>query len=118
MCHVSYFKRSLDRYDFKKFLEELKAVVGEQQVCIYMDQLRVHTSHVVRECLIDFGWKFLLNACYFPDGNGIEYIFGIVKQHFKKQRLKAILNGKRDRAKTQIVRSFTVPTVESCGKAI
>jgi hypothetical protein len=84
VCHVSYFKRALDRYDFEKFLTELKAVVGDEKICIYMDQLRVHTSFVVRDCLTEFGWKFLLNAAYFPDGNGIEYIFGIVKQDFKK----------------------------------
>ena len=29
-------------------------------------------------------FKWLLNACYYPDGNGIEYIFSQVKHKFKK----------------------------------
>ena len=97
--HVGYFKRSLDQYDFSKFLNDLKKEIGDDKVCIYMDQLRVHTAHSVKKMIADFGWTSLLNACYYPDGNGIEYIFGKVKHHFKKLRIHAILNGKRDRAK-------------------
>ena len=51
MIHVSYFKRALDRYDFMKFLRELSTKLTGQRVCIFMDQLPVHRTIVVRELL-------------------------------------------------------------------
>ena len=60
----------------------------------------------------ELNFKWLLNTAYFPDGNGIETIFSQVKHNFKKMRIQAILNGKRDRAKVQLRKSFEKITVE------
>jgi hypothetical protein len=49
--------------------------------------------------MTELGFKWLFNAAYYPDGNGIELIFAQVKLKFKKMRVQAILNGKRDRAR-------------------
>ena len=67
-----------------------------------MDQLRVHKTHAVKNKLEEFNWRCLFNAAYFPDGNGIEYFFSQVKDAFKKMRLHAIINGKRDKPKQQL----------------
>ena len=76
---VQYFKRSVDRYDFANFLKELKKKYPDDMVCLFFDQLRVHTSHHVKDTMTELGFRFQLNAAYFPDGNGIEYIFSKVK---------------------------------------
>ena len=64
-----------------------------------MDQLSVHRSYKARDKMMELGFKWLFNAVYYPDGNGIELIFAQVKLKFKKMRVQAILNGKRDRAR-------------------
>ena len=66
----------MDRWDFVKYLKALKAEVGDDRVCIYMDQLPVHKAIVVKETMVELGFRWLYNAAYYPDGNGIEYIFG------------------------------------------
>ena len=72
---MKFFKRSLDRFDFTLFLEELKGKYPGDKVCLFFDQLRVHTSQHVKDAMIRLGFEYLLNAAYYPDGNGIEHIF-------------------------------------------
>jgi transposase len=97
--HISYFRRSLDADDFVKYLKELRVKLGDEKVCLFMDQLSVHRSYKARDKMTELGFKWLFNAAYYPDGNGIELIFAQVKLKFKKMRVQAILNGKRDRAR-------------------
>lgn len=32
-----YYKRSVDRFDFEKYLRKLRTKLGDQKVCLYMD---------------------------------------------------------------------------------
>ena len=83
-----------------------------------MDQLSVHKSNDVKEILEKLKFRYLYNAAYYPDGNGIEYIFAKVKHSFKKLRIYAILNGKRDRVKVQLTKAFNEINRIDCEKAI
>ena len=91
---VKYYKRAIDRFDFIDYLTKLKEEVLEEKICIYFDQLGVHRAGLVKDKMREFGWRWLYNAAYYPDGNGIEYIFSQVKHRFKKMRISTIVNGR------------------------
>ena len=76
---VHYHKRSIDSFDFAKFLKAIREKYPDDLICCFFDQLRVHTSNHVRQTLIELNLDYMLNAAYYPDGNGIEYIFSKVK---------------------------------------
>ena len=78
----------------------------------------VNNSHHVIEIIDQCNFRYLKNAAYYPDGNGIEHIFSLVKGNFKKLRLKSILNGKPDRPRDQLKKSFGQVSIQDCAKAI
>ena len=73
--HFKCFKRSVDRWKFADFLTELKRKMGDDKVCLLFDQLSVHRTHHVRDKLAEVGYDWVMNACYYPMGNPIEYCF-------------------------------------------
>ena len=42
----------------------------------------------------ELGYKWCYNVPYFPDGNGIEFIFAMEKRLFKAKKLKEIVMNK------------------------
>ena len=89
------FKRSVDTDKFIQFLVALVKKIDGRPVSLLMDQLSVHRSNRVKTWLNEKELDFLYNACYYPDGNGIEYIFSKVKGAFRKFRIKAIVNDEK-----------------------
>jgi len=104
--HFEMFNYSVDKHKFAKFLVGLRKRCGQRPICIFFDQLGVHRSRVVKDKLEALDMQYIYNACYYPDGNGIEYVFSKVKHWFKRMRLKAILNGESLSAKPMIKKAF------------
>ena len=86
------FHRSINKYKFKCFLEELRSKYFLENLCIYLDNLSVHTSQEIKDRLDELSIKYIYNPVYSPDFNPIENIFSIAKRNIKKRRLKAIMN--------------------------
>ena len=84
---VMTFKRSVNKYKFKCFLEELRRRYFLENLCIYMDNLSVHTSDEIKERLDELSIKYIFNPVYSPQFNPIENMFGVSKRYIKKKRL-------------------------------
>ena len=87
------FDNSVNIEKFMIYIEELRARYFFDDLCLYMDNLSVHISKVVKYRLDELGIAYVYGPPYSPDFNGVESVFSIVKQKIKQARLKAIVNG-------------------------
>ena len=88
---VMTFNSSINKQKFKCFLEELRRRYFLENLCIYLDNLSVHTSKEIRERMDELSIKYIFNPIYSPDFNPIETIFSIAKGKVKRKRLEAII---------------------------
>ena len=58
----------------------LKISIGILDRIIWIDRIE-------QERMAKLKFKWVPNACYYPDGNGIELIFAMVKREYNKLRL-------------------------------
>ena len=89
------FNSSVNIPKFKVFLEQLRQKYFFEDICIYMDNLKVHTSNAVKERMDELSINYIFSPPYSPDLNPIESVFSIAKKELKKRRLQAILEGKK-----------------------
>ena len=81
------FEKSVNIPKFKIYIEELRARYFFDDLVIYMDNLAVHRSNVIRDRLNELGIAFVYNAPYSPEFNPIETVFSFVKANIKKKRM-------------------------------
>ena len=93
--HIMLFDKSINTEKFLVFLDELRAKYFFDDLCIYMDNLSVHLSKVVRERLEEMSIKYIYSPIYSPDFNPIESVFSLTKGHIKKVRLRAVTHNEQ-----------------------
>ena len=86
------FDFSVDKMKFKAYLDELRARYFFDDICIYMDNLSVHTSKEIKERMDELSIAYIYSPIYSPDYNPIEYVFSMAKQQIKLDRLKGVMN--------------------------
>ena len=74
------FDFSVDKEKFKVFLHELRARYFIDDICIYIDNLRVHTSKEIIARMDELSTAYVFSPIYSPDYNPIEYVFSIAKK--------------------------------------
>ena len=84
---VMTFKDSVNIPKFKTYIEELRRKYFFDDLCIYMDNLAVHRSKVIKERLDELSIECIFNPAYSPDLNGVESVFSIFKNLYKRKRL-------------------------------
>ena len=84
---VRTFPNSVDIGKFKTYLEELRSIYFFEDLCIFMDNLAVHRSRVIKERLEELSIAYVFCPPYSPEYNGIESVFSIFKTNLKKKRL-------------------------------
>ena len=89
------FNRSIDTTKFIKFLKKLRKKFGRKKLVIYMDNLRVHISNLVKEAYWDLDIEPIFAPAYSPEYNPIEFVFAILKQTVKTLRLQDMLQRKK-----------------------
>jgi transposase len=100
------FEKSVNKEKFKVFLEELRARNFMDDICIVMDNLRVHHSNDVIDRLDELGIEYVFTPAYSPDFNPIESVFSIFKNRMKRMRIKAIQEEKSIDYEAEIKRIF------------
>jgi transposase len=80
---------------FKIWLDELRARYFFDDICLVMDNLRVHHSNAAIERIDELGFEYIFTPPYSPDANPIESVFSIFKSQLKKERIKGIIGGKK-----------------------
>lgn len=86
------FPNSVNIPKFKVYIEEIRARYFYDDICLYMDNLSVHRSNLVKERLEELSIAYVFCPPYSPDCNGIESVFSILKNKLKRLRLKAVFN--------------------------
>ena len=71
-----------------------------------MDNLAVHRSKLIRERLDELSIAYIFNPPYSPEYNGIESVFSIFKNDFKKKRLRSIMKNEEMDFEKEIYESF------------
>ena len=86
------FEKSVNIPKFLSFLEKLKKDNKKRRLCLFLDNLSVHKNKDVIATMERLNFKFIFNAPYSPEFNGIEFIFAKVKRLFKVKKLRQISN--------------------------
>ena len=87
---VKTFPNSVNIPKFKTYLEELRSKFLFEDLCIFMDNLAVHRSRIIKERLDELSIAYVYCPPYSPEFNGIETVFSIFKKKLKKKRLQCI----------------------------
>lgn len=100
--HFKIVPRSVTTREYLAFLEELRQRNGDQQLAIFMDNLKVHRSRLAQDLYPQLDIVPIFNVPYSPQFNGIEAVFSMVKAAYKKQLLGNILAGRTQHRSTLI----------------
>jgi transposase len=103
---IMNFGKSVNKEKFKVYLEELRSRYFFDDICIVMDNLRVHNCNDVMERLDELGIEYIFTPAYSPDFNPIESVFSIFKNKFKRMRINSIVNGRAINYEAEIHRIF------------
>ena len=87
------FQRSLDQWDFVKFLKKIRKSYGSQKIALYLDNASFHRAHSVRNYAMDNDIELIFSPIYSPEYQPSESLIGYLKQYVKKKRLQNIFNG-------------------------
>ena len=80
---VMLFDKSVNIEKFKFYLNELRSKYFFDDICIYMDNLKVHTSNEVIERMDELSIAYVFGPIYSPDLNPVEYVFSMAKRTIK-----------------------------------
>ena len=89
------FDKSVNIEKFKVWLDELRARHFFDDICLVMDNLRVHHSNAAIERINELGFEYIFTPPYSPDANPIEMVFSIFKGQLKKERIKGIIQNRQ-----------------------
>ena len=100
--HFMVFEKSVNKVKFKEYLEGIRMANPDAKICLFMDNLAVHSSEHSKKVMRDFGFRFIYNCAYQPDYNPIESCFSMVKRNFKALRAKKFIGLIQDSHKAMV----------------
>jgi transposase len=106
MLGFQTYGKSVDIPKFVHFLQHIKSLLPNQKVAVFMDQLAVHRSNIVKEEMERLDFTAIFNTSYSPEHNPIEHVFSIVKNHFSRVKSNAIVNQSKVPTDQLIAESF------------
>ena len=87
------YGKSVKAVDFLDFVKRIHRKMKDQKFALFMDNLSVHYTKIVKEYLKEHDITQIFNAAYYPQGNPIELVFAQVKREFRTLRTNQIVNG-------------------------
>ena len=89
LIHVQ--DRAVNEFDFARYLGLLSQTRGREPFALFMDNLRVHKTQLVRSMYARLRITPIFNVPYCPETNPIEACFSQVKRHFCRRRLHCLV---------------------------
>ena len=89
--HFMVFNKSVNKDKFKQYVDGVRVANPDAKICLFMDNLSVHSSEHSKKVMRDHGFRFIYNCAYQPDYNPIETVFSMVKRNFKALRAKKMI---------------------------
>ena len=86
--HFMVFENSVNKEKFKQYIDGLRAANPGDEICLFMDNLSVHSSEHSKQVMRDHNIRWIYNCAYQPDYNPIESVFSLVKRNFRALRAK------------------------------
>jgi len=84
--------RAVNEFDFARYLGLLSQKRGREPFALFMDNLRVHKTQLVRDMFTRLRITPIFNIPYCPETNPIEACFSQVKRYFCRRRLHCLVN--------------------------
>ena len=87
--------KSISAPQFIDFLKFLSAMYDEKPFAVFLDNLAVHKTKEVMETYERLNIKPIFNVPYYPQFNGIESYFSLLKGEYKKRLMQKLLKGNK-----------------------
>ena len=104
--HYALYERSVKNQDFGNFLISLRQKYLNEEIALFMDNMRVHHSLLSKEAYQELKLIPIFNIAYSPQFNPIESVFSMIKQAYKKLLLQAIIEKQRIRSRHLIANAM------------
>ncbi len=117
--HFLIHDRSISTPEFLDFLEQLSELNSGKPIALFLDNLSVHRTNVAATAMRRLLIQPIFNVPYSPQFNGIEAMFSVLKNNYKKLLLERIVNHKTYEVRDLIQRSIKmidIEVVRSCVK--
>lgn len=75
LLHYKCTGKSVNKEKFTDFVKELRNKIGTRPATLFMDNLKVHQTHLVRNECKTQGFKLIYNVAYSPQYMPIEFVF-------------------------------------------
>ena len=89
---IKLYDSAINEHRFSVYLAELSRVNDRQPFFIFLDNLAVHKTTLVKRVCEKLKIVPIFNVPYQPDLNPIESCFSQVKRYYGNQRLQRIVN--------------------------
>lgn len=93
--HYIVHQRSIRTRQFVTFLEDLSALNLGRRFALFMDNMKVHRSLEAMAAYDRLDIVPLFNLPYSPQYNGIEQVFSLIKNEYKKLLLQRVIARER-----------------------
>jgi transposase len=93
--YYELYKKSVNSEKFIPFLQKLRRKVGKAPIILYMDNLRVHWSKLVKPYYAELNITPVWAPSYSPMYNPIEFVFSKLKGSVRRIRLNDMMKGKK-----------------------
>ena len=106
LVHMDTYTQKLNGEMYAGFIDDCSKKMGRKPFALLMDGHFVHKALIVKELLSEREITLIMNIPYSPQFNGAEGCFSIVKNHYKRQRLRAMINREHYSVQKLIRESF------------
>ena len=76
---VESFPRSLDKFDFLKFIKHIRRIYNNQKIGLYLDNASFHAVKIVKEYARENKIDLIFAPVYSPEFNPSESLIGYLK---------------------------------------
>ena len=94
LVHVETYTCEMNQDFFYRCVEKAWIKMNRQPFALFLDGASYHRANDLQEKLVQLQIRRIVNVSYSPQFNPIEGCFGIVKNHFRRKRVGAMLNSK------------------------